>query len=90
MPAVQRAGSAETGERELNENNIIHIINGDIEREDPFMYYTNRDGVDIVFDYQMEKAKCYVKRQRPLYLPPLATAEKAARQQVEVDIDSEF
>jgi hypothetical protein len=112
MPAIRRPGSTETGERELNENDIINIIDGDTEREDPFMRYTNRDGVDLIFDYQTEKASLYlrysmyvygsnrphrnvsaeryVKRQRPLCLPPLDAAEAAAHQQVEVDIDSEF
>jgi len=109
---MRRPGSNETGERELNENDIINVINGGVERENLFLRYTNQDGVDIVFNNQTEKASLYlrynmyvygsnrlhksvcserfIKRQRPLCLPPLAAAEEAARQQVIVDIDSEF
>eukprot|EP00978_Attheya_sp_CCMP212_P018562 scaffold50946_cov66-Attheya_sp.AAC.2 len=67
MPAIRRAGLTETGERELNENNIINIIDGDIEREDPFMRYTNQYGVDLIFDYQMEKAGLYLRYSSYVY-----------------------
>ena len=35
--------------RELRENNIINIVVGTNEREVPFKYRTNENGVDIIF-----------------------------------------
>eukprot|EP00978_Attheya_sp_CCMP212_P019903 scaffold56522_cov59-Attheya_sp.AAC.1 len=61
VPPMRRPGSSETGERELNENDIINIMNGGIERENPFLRYTNEDGVDILFYYQTEKASLYLR-----------------------------
>jgi hypothetical protein len=112
VPPMRRPGTNETGERELNENDIINVINGGIVRENPFLRYTNQDGVDLVFDSKNERASLYlrytmyvygsnrlhksvcserfIKRQRPLCLPPLAAAQEAALQMVIVDIDSEF
>jgi hypothetical protein len=99
-------------DRELNENDIINVINGEVQREDPFLRHTNRDGLDFVYDFKSGKASMYVRytmyvygsnrahksivteryirRQRPLCLPVLDAAEEAARNELQVEIDSEF
>jgi hypothetical protein len=60
MPPRRRPGEAAT-ERELNENDIINVIDGDIEREAQFLRYTNRDGLDFVYDSKVGTASMYVR-----------------------------
>eukprot|EP00978_Attheya_sp_CCMP212_P045890 scaffold365002_cov31-Attheya_sp.AAC.1 len=77
MPPRGRPNEPAT-DRELNENDIINVINGDMERDDPFLRYTNRDGLDFVYDFKAGRAI-------------LAAAEEAAaRNKIQVEIDSEF
>eukprot|EP00978_Attheya_sp_CCMP212_P004231 scaffold9268_cov52-Attheya_sp.AAC.3 len=76
MPPHGRPDEPAT-DRELNENDIINVINGDMEREDPFLCYTNQDGLDCVYDFKAGRAI-------------LAAAEEAAHNKVQVEIDSDF
>eukprot|EP00978_Attheya_sp_CCMP212_P033256 scaffold133392_cov44-Attheya_sp.AAC.2 len=59
-----------TTDRELNENDIINVINGDMERDDPFLRYTNRDGLDFVYDFKAGRASMYVRYTMYVYEVP--------------------